>query len=104
MVDVIRATLDHVRAPSRAAWLYTELPLGHILEQNDLRRLHKAILSPIELETLTRSHSVRLFPNISDAAKFYFDELESRSLLDQAKLPILRDMRPVSKRFADSEE
>src|SRR5947199_7027410 len=34
IIDLLRAMLDQARAPSRAAWLYTELPLGHILEQN----------------------------------------------------------------------
>jgi predicted ribosome quality control (RQC) complex YloA/Tae2 family protein len=102
--DEIRLMLEQVRAPSRAAWLYTELPLGHILEQNDLRRLQKAILSPIELESLTRTHSARLFTNILDAAKFYYDEFENRSLLEQAKLPVLRDMRQAVKRFADREK
>jgi predicted ribosome quality control (RQC) complex YloA/Tae2 family protein len=96
--------LEQVRAHSRAAWLYTELPLGHILEQNDVRRLQKAILSPIELESLSRTHSARLFTNILDAAKFYYDEFENRSLLDQAKLPVLRDMRQAVKRFADREK
>src|SRR5207249_50820 len=64
LIELLRTMLEQVRASSRAAWIYTELPLGHILEQNDLRRLHKAILSPIELESLTRSHSSRLFANI----------------------------------------
>jgi hypothetical protein len=54
--EEIRTMLDQVRAPSRAAYLYTELPLGHILDQNEVKRLHKAILSPIELETLARTH------------------------------------------------
>ena len=99
----IRAMLEQVRATSRAAWLYTELPLGHVLEQNDLRRLQKAILSPIELESLARTHSSRLFANILDAAKFYFDELESRTQLEQAKMPVLRDMRRVAKRLAARE-
>ena len=103
-VEEIRTMLDQVRAPSKAAYLYTDLPLGHILEQNDVKRLHKAILSPIELETLARTHSSRLFSNILEAAKFYYDELESRTLLEQAKLPVLRDMRQVSKRFADREK
>jgi predicted ribosome quality control (RQC) complex YloA/Tae2 family protein len=103
-LDEIRLMLDQVHAPSRAAWLYTELPLGHILEQNDVRRLQKAILSPIELESLTRTHSARLFANISEAARFYCDEFENRSLLEQAKLPVLRDMRQVSKRFSDREK
>jgi predicted ribosome quality control (RQC) complex YloA/Tae2 family protein len=103
-LDEIRLMLDQVRAPSRAAWLYTELPLGHILEQNDLRRLQKAILSPIELESLPRTHSARVFANILEAARFYYDEFENRSLLEKAKLPVLRDMRQVAKRFSDREK
>jgi predicted ribosome quality control (RQC) complex YloA/Tae2 family protein len=104
LVEEIQAMITQARPPSRSAWLYTELPLGHILEQNDLRRLRRAILSPIELESLARTHSSRLFANIQEAARFYFDELESRLLLDQAKMPILRDMRNVAKRFADREK
>jgi predicted ribosome quality control (RQC) complex YloA/Tae2 family protein len=104
LFEEIRVIMDQLRGSSRAAWLYTELPLGHILEQNDLRRLHKAILSPIELESLARTHSSRLFANILEAAKFYFDELETRSTLEQAKMPVLRDMRQVAKRFADREK
>src|SRR5213593_425887 len=104
VLHLLRAMLDQVRAPSRAAWLYTELPLGHLLEQNDLRRLHRAILSPIELESLARTYSSRIFANILEAAKFYFDELENRTLLEQAKLPVLRDMRHVTKRLADREK
>jgi predicted ribosome quality control (RQC) complex YloA/Tae2 family protein len=103
-IEEIGLMLEQVRAPSRGAWLYTELPLGHILEQNDVRRLQKAILSPIELESLSRTHSARLFANILDAAKFYYDEFENRSLLEQAKLPVLRDMRQAAKRFADREK
>ena len=103
-IEEIRIMLEQARAPSRGAWLYTDLPLGHILEQNDLRRLQKAILSPIELESLSRSHSARLFANILDAAKFYYDEFETRSLLEQAKLPVLRDMRQAAKRLGDREK
>lgn len=103
-IDEIRTMMDQVRSPSRAAWLYTELPLGHILEQNDLRRLQKAILSPIELESLGRTHSARLFANIVEAARFYYDELENRFLLAQAKLPVLRDMRQAAKRCSDREK
>jgi predicted ribosome quality control (RQC) complex YloA/Tae2 family protein len=104
IIDEIRALIEQAHAPSRAAWLYTELPLGHILEQNDLRRLHKAILSPVELESLARTHSSRVFANILEAARFYFDELESRTLLEQAKLPVLRDMRDAGKKYADREK
>ena len=104
LAEEMRAMVDHARAPSRAAWLYTELPLRHILDQNDVRRLQKAILSPFELESLARTHSSRLFANILEAAKFYLDELESRLLLEQAKLPVLRDMRHVTKRFAERQK
>jgi predicted ribosome quality control (RQC) complex YloA/Tae2 family protein len=104
IVDLIRSMVEHSRGPSRAAWIYTELPLGHILEHNDLKRLHRAILSPIELESLTRTHSSREFANILEAARFYFDELEIRTQLEQAKLPVLRDMRQVAKRLADREK
>jgi len=103
-IEEIRALLEQARAPSRSAWLYTDLPLGHILEQNDLRRLKKAILSPIELESLERSHSSRLFANILDASKFYYDELETRTLLEQSKGPVLRDFRDVGKKVAAREK
>ena len=48
--------------------------------------------------------SARLFANILEAARFYNDEFENRSLLEQAKLPVLRDMRQVAKRFSDREK
>ena len=102
--DEIRTLIDQARGPSRAAWLYTDLPLGHILEQNDLRRLNRAILSPVELESLARTHSARGFANIIEAARFYFDELENRTLLEQAKLPVLRDLRNAGKKFAVREK
>jgi len=104
IVDEVRVMIEQLRGLSRSAWLYTELPLGHILEHNDVRRLQKAILSPVELESLARTHSSRVFANILDAARFYFDELETRLLLEQAKMPVLRDMRQAAKRFADREK
>jgi predicted ribosome quality control (RQC) complex YloA/Tae2 family protein len=104
ILEEIHSLVEQVRAPSRAAWLYTELPLGHILEHNDVRRLQRAILSPVELESLARTHSSRLFVNILEAAKFYFDELETRMLLEHAKMPVLRDMRQVAKRFGNREK
>jgi predicted ribosome quality control (RQC) complex YloA/Tae2 family protein len=104
LIEEIRNLVAHVRAPARAAWLYTELPLGHILEHNDLRRFNKAVLSPIELESLDRTHSSRVFPNMLEAAKFYFDELESKTLLEHAKLPILRDFRSVGRRLSDRQK
>src|SRR5881396_3427458 len=104
LAEEIRSILQQVRAPSRAGWLYTELPLGHILERNDLKRLSKAILSPIALESLERTHSSRVFPNIIEAAKTYFDELESRTLLEQSKTPVLRDLREAGKRLLEREK
>src|SRR5439155_12433560 len=100
----IQNIVQQVRAPSHAAWIYTDLPLGHILEQNDLRHLGKAIVSPIELQSLERTHSSRLFVNILEAVRFYFDEIENRTLLEQTKLPFLRDLRAVSKRLGDREK
>ena len=104
LLDEIRSMVEQARAPSHGAWIYTELPLGHIFEQNDLRRLNRAILSPFELESLERTHSHKSFGSILEAAKFLFDELESRTLLEEAKLPILRDLRTGGKRFADREK
>src|SRR5262249_3486723 len=43
LIDEVRTTIEQARATSRTAWLYTELPLGHILETNDVQRLSKAI-------------------------------------------------------------
>src|SRR5438552_11921497 len=104
LIELLRTTVDQLRAPSHGAWIYTDLPLGHILEHNDLQRLQRAILSPIELESLTRSHSSRAFTNILEAAKFYFDELEIRIQLEHAKMPVIKDMRAVAKRMADREK
>jgi predicted ribosome quality control (RQC) complex YloA/Tae2 family protein len=38
-----------------------------------------------------------------DAAQFYFDELESRTLLERAKLPIVRELRLATKRLTERE-
>jgi len=104
LVEEIRSMVQQVQAPSHAARIYTEKPLGHILEQNDLRALGKAILSPVELLSLERTHSAREFGKITDAARFYFDEVESRTLLEQAKLPLIRDLRTASKRLSEREK
>jgi predicted ribosome quality control (RQC) complex YloA/Tae2 family protein len=104
LTEEIRSMIQRVEAPSHAARIYTEKPLGHILEQNDLRALGKAILSPVELLSLERTHSAREFPKITDAARFYFDEMESRTLLEQEKLPLMRDLRTASKRLAEREK
>jgi predicted ribosome quality control (RQC) complex YloA/Tae2 family protein len=100
LLEEIRSMVQQVQAPSHAARIYTEKPLGHILEQNDLRALGKAILSPVELLSLERTHSSREFAKFTDAVRFYFDEIENRMLLEQAKLPLLRDLRTAAKRVS----
>jgi predicted ribosome quality control (RQC) complex YloA/Tae2 family protein len=104
LTEEIRDMIQQVQTSSHAARLYTEKPLGHILEQNDLRDLGKAILTPIELLSLERSHSYREFAKFTDAARFYFDEIESRYLLEHAKLPLLRDLRTASRRILEREK
>ncbi len=104
IAEEIRALVSQVRAPSHGAWLYTDLPLGHILETNDVRKLARAVVSPVPLESLERSHSSRMFSNIVEAARFYFDELETRLLLEHAKMPLLRNIREASKRLSHREK
>jgi len=104
LTEEIRNMVLLVQAPSHAGRIYTEKPLGHILEQNDLRALSKAVLSPVELVSLERTHSSREFGNFTDAVRFYFDEVENRVLLEHAKLPLLRDLRGASKRGAEREK
>lgn len=100
----IRSLLTQVTTISPNSWLYTDLPLSHVLESNDLQRLARAILSPVPLQSLDRSHSAKTFGTILEAARFYFDEVESRSLLEQDKAPVLRELKEGLKRFADREK
>ena len=104
LTEEIRSMIQLAQSGPHAAHIYTEKPLGHILEQNDLRALGKAILSPVELLSLERTHSSRDFPKITEAARFYFDEIESRLLLEQAKLPLLRELRTATKRLSEREK
>jgi predicted ribosome quality control (RQC) complex YloA/Tae2 family protein len=104
LTEEIRSIVQQVQAPSHAARIYTEKPLGHLLEQNDLRELRKAIISPVELLSLERTHSSREFGKITDAARFYFDEIESRTLLEHAKLPLLRELRTAAKRLSERDK
>jgi predicted ribosome quality control (RQC) complex YloA/Tae2 family protein len=100
----IQDIVQQVRGSSHGAWIYTDQPLAHILEQNDLRHLERAVISPIELQSLERTHSSRLFMNILEASRFYFDTLESRTILEHTKLPVMRDLRTVGKRLGDREK
>jgi predicted ribosome quality control (RQC) complex YloA/Tae2 family protein len=56
------------------------------------------------LLSLERTHSAREFGKITDAVRFYFDEIESRLLLEHAKLPLLRDLRTASRRITEREK
>ena len=78
LIDEIRSMVEQATAPSCGAWVYTELPLGHILEQNDLRRLNRAILSPFELESLDRTHSRELSETFLRLRSFSSTRPESR--------------------------
>ena len=100
----IRDLLTQVSTISPNSWIYTDLPLSHVLESNDLQRLGKAIISPVQLQSLDRSHSAKTFGSILEAARFYFDEMESRTLLEQAKAPLLKELKEGLKRFADREK
>lgn len=104
-VEEIRALLEEIQQlpAGSTAWVYTELPMGHVLEQGDMKLLERAIVSPIQLHSLERSHSSRTFSSLLDATRFYFDEMESRTLLDRARLPLLRELRAVTKRLAERE-
>lgn len=104
IAEEIRDLLKQACAPSRGAWLYTDLPFAHILDTNDLQRLGKGILSPVSLDSADRGHSTRMFSTMFEATRIYFDELESRILLEQAKSPVLRDLKSASKRFSDREK
>ena len=99
----IRSLLELTAGPSSTAWIYSDLPLGHILDQNNVRLLEKAIISPIPLQSLERTHSSRTFNSLLDATQFYFDELESRTLLERAKLPVVRELRLATKRLTERE-
>jgi predicted ribosome quality control (RQC) complex YloA/Tae2 family protein len=103
VIEEIRDIVRQAMAP-HSAWIYTDLPLGHILDRNELDRLARAVISPIELQSMERSTSSRVFPGILEATRFYFDELESRGALERAKLPALRTLRAVAKRLADREK
>ena len=104
LTEEIRSMVLQVQMPTHGGRIYTEKPLGHILEQNDLPALGKAIVSPVELLSLERSHSSREFGKVNDAVRLYFDELESRTLLEHAKLPLLRDLRTAAKRLSERDK
>jgi len=104
IAEEIRSMLKQMETPSHAANIYTEKPLGHILEQNDVLALSRAIVSPIPLLSLERTHSAREFIGISEAVRFFYDELETRTLLEQAKQPLLRELRTAAKRLSEKEK
>ena len=103
LVSTLRGLVRETMKPSSSAWIYSEFPLTHILDQNDLRLFERAIVSPIPLHSLERTHSVRTFQTFLEAISFYYDELETRSLLEREKSPILRELRTAEKRLKERE-
>ena len=97
--DEIANWMGKLHEPSRTAWIYSEKPMAAILEQNDLEALRKAILSPIELESLGGSAGAQTYPSILEAARTYYDELESRTLLEKAKSPHVKRVRDRMRRL-----
>lgn len=104
LAEEIFTMIKQVESPPHAARIYTEKPLGHLLEQNDVLALRHAIVSPIPLQSLERTHSVREFVSIVEAMRFYCDEIETRTLLEQAKQPLLRELRSAAKRLNGREK
>ena len=97
--DEVRRLVDQLRNPSKTAWVYTFKPLSVVLEENDLNLLRRARLSPIELESRAKSHSHTTYTGILEAARSLYDELESRTLLEQAKTPKRRALKDRSRKL-----
>lgn len=97
--DELKDLLNQLTQPTSTAWIYTEKPLSVILERNDLAALGKATLSPIELESLRRTHSAQTYLQLMEATRFLHDELEARLLLEAAKRPQLRGIRDRNRRL-----
>jgi len=104
--DLLLAIRNLVReaiVSTSSAWVYSELPLTHILDQNDLRLLARAVISPIPLHSMERTHSLRTFQTFLEAVRVCHDELETRTLLEREKLPILRELRTATKHLKERE-
>ncbi len=97
----IQRVIGQLRQPSRTAWIYSERPLSYLLERNDVEGLRKAIISPIELESLRRTHSFETYSGIVEAARHVLDELESCLLLERAKSPVLKKLRGHARRLRE---
>ena len=95
LADIIRRSKN----PGATTWVYSEGPLSLILQENDLARLRRAVISPIELESLRKTHSTQTYSTILDATGAICEELESRALLAKAKAPLMRRLRSRRKRI-----
>ncbi len=96
--ETMQDLLGQLENPPGFAWIYSEQPLTAILERNDVPLLGRAELSPIEMGSLSR-HSSQTYPDIMEAARVHFDELESRTLLERAKSPRRRELKAQSRRL-----
>ena len=102
--EQIRAMVERILNPRSGAWIYSRTPMSVILERNDLDALRAAIPSPLELGSLHRTHSVQTFPSILEATRFLSDELESRTLLAEAKSPRIRRIRGRIRRLQQQQQ
>ncbi len=96
--DILGALLTELSQPSATAWLYSAAPLAVLLERNDLNALRRAVTSPIELESLRRTHSVSTYPGMLAAVRALYDVLEERTHLERLKVPRLRTLRDLRRR------
>ncbi len=101
MKDLIARLLE----PAPTAWAYSGKPLSVTLERNNVEELRKVIITPIELESLARkTHGVQTYPGMLEATRVVSDQLESRILLEQVKLPRMRRIRDRLRRLRHQHE
>lgn len=88
-LEALSDIVSRCREPGSTAWVYSSRPLSLILAENDVSSLQQAVISPVEMGSLRRSHSAQTYPGMLEATRAVFEELESRTLLSRAKAPVL---------------
>ena len=103
--EVIKDMVDSLLEPASTAWAYSGKPLSVIMERNDIEALRRVILTPIELESLTRkTHGVQTYPGMLEATRIISDELESQILMEQVKSPQMKRIRDRLRRLRHQHE
>jgi predicted ribosome quality control (RQC) complex YloA/Tae2 family protein len=97
--EELKSLLAKLTSPVTTVWLYSKTPMGFLLEQNDLDGLRRAVLSPVELESLGSTHGANTHPRMLEAVGSFYDALEERTLLEQLKTPRLRKLRDQKRRL-----